>query len=1251
MRGLGLVALSSFFATTPAILAQDGNWTTKPPMPEAREGQAAAVIDGLLYVAGGAHNGVELGTFEAYDPVADTWSSKAAMPTPREHLGAGVVNGVFYALGGVATSGAVANVDAYDPTTNVWSTKAPMATLRTDFNVVAVGNILYAIGGYDGAATGDAQFKSVVEAYDATTDTWTTKSAMPGPRAAAAVGVVSGKIYLAAGFGLNFASAEATYCYDPATDSWTTLAAIPIPRTGNPLGGVVNGIFYVAGGAVGNTVLNTVEAFDPSTNSWSTVSSLPTSRIYLTGGVINNTFYAVGGSTSGAFASSNAVANNEAFTQGPVVPPPPGPPVITNPLDLHLLYINEAFDPGSNTWTAKAAMPTAREIFAMAQADGSIYVAGGEVYNNCTPIDTFEVYNSATDTWRSSDPDSTSYDPTLPPMPTHRWQMDAASLNGIIYVAGGSTGCPGTILDTFESYNPVTNTWRSSNPASAGYDPNFPHMPTPRWSAGVVALGTRIYVVGGATEPSDAPLDTLEAYDTATNTWLPLTHLNTPRAAPFVAALNGKIYAIGGRTGVGVNSVYINTVEEYDPNLDTWVNKTSPMPTTRAFSGGVAVLNGAIYVVGGLLNGGNVISTVEAYHPALDGSPNAWTTEPSMPTARANCHAAVVAGNNSLYSVGGASDGAATAGQPFVYQITATNHPTSYTASGLPAGLSFDNISGIVYGTPTSSVDAHVTFTATNGSGTGSKDIRIFVEAAPPADGPGIIVNSTCATGRTAQQFTFQVLTKNASPAARLTAGGLPPGFTLDPASNVISGIPATTGTFGVVLGLTDGPKTISSTVQLTFISDPVVPIITSSDSAILVPGQPMTPYTITADVDGSFSYIGSDGQVHTTSGTAGLPQGLMYDASSHTISGTYTGNGNDPASISGSQLENIQTFGHAPTKPKTLKIRPPLLGICQLVTDNTSGTGTRPLNFFGGHAITLDASPSAGGTVDGAYNNDGSFTATATTANCYNLVSWTENDVVQSTSATYTFTPTADRSLVANFAKISYAISTSGAGGTLTGAGSYDCGSSVTVTVTPDNCHTFVSWTENGVVQSSSSSYQFTASADRSLVANFDQISYGITANAGTGGTVSGGATYACGANVTLTATPDSGYDFTNWTEGGTVVAGAPATYQFNASSNRTLVANFIPVVSTPTISPSGGTFKKKVLITMSCATAGASIYYTTDGTDPTNMSSLYPTLTGKKKFKGIQITGKGPHTVKAKGINGGFKDSPIATANFTIN
>ena len=87
---------------------------------------------------------------------------------------------------------------------------------------------------------------------------------------------------------------------------------------------------------------------------------------------------------------------------------------------------------------------------------------------------------------------------------------------------------------------------------------------------------------------------------------------------------------------------------------------------------------------------------------------------------------------------------------------------------------------------------------------------------------------------------------------------------------------------------------------------------------------------------------------------------------------------------------------------------------------------------------------------------------------------------------------------------------------------------------------------------------------------------------------------------------------------------------------------------VDTPTISPASGTFKKRVTIRFSCTTAGATIYYTLDGSNPTTASAAY--FVGKRKSKGIRIVGVGSHTVKAKAAMNGYNDSAIATANLTL-
>src|SRR5882724_469631 len=61
----------------------------------------------------------------------------------------------------------------------------------------------------------------------------------------------------------------------------------------------------------------------------------------------------------------------------------------------------------------------------------------------------------------------------------------------------------------------------------------------------------------------------------------------------------------------------------------------------------------------------------------------------------------------------------ATAGQLFVYQVTATGTPASYTATPLPPGLSFDSVSGVLGGTPTNPGTTQIQLTASNSFGTG----------------------------------------------------------------------------------------------------------------------------------------------------------------------------------------------------------------------------------------------------------------------------------------------------------------------------------------------------------------------------------------------------------------------------------------------------------------------------------------------------------------------------------------------------
>lgn len=81
------------------------------------------------------------------------------------------------------------------------------------------------------------------------------------------------------------------------------------------------------------------------------------------------------------------------------------------------------------------------------------------------------------------------------------------------------------------------------------------------------------------------------------------------------------------------------------------------------------------------------------------------------------------------------------------------------------------------------------------------------------------------------------------------------------------------------------------------------------------------------------------------------------------------------------------------------------------------------------------------------------------------------------------------------------------------------------------------------------------------------------VTANPSNAGSVTGGGTYNQGQSCTVTATANTGYTFTNWTENGNVVS-SNASYTFNVEGNRSLVANFSlnSYTITATANPSDG-------------------------------------------------------------------------------
>jgi hypothetical protein len=148
---------------------------------------------------------------------------------------------------------------------------------------------------------------------------------------------------------------------------------------------------------------------------------------------------------------------------------------------------------------------------------------------------------------------------------------------------------------------------------------------------------------------------------------------------------------------------------------------------------------------------------------------------------------------------------------------------------------------------------------------------------------------------------------------------------------------------------------------------------------------------------------------------------------------------------------------------------------------------------------ITVSADPLAGGAVSGGgyYVGGASVTVVATPNADYEFSGWYEGVTEVSPDASYSFTASVSRSLVAHFTFVVAVsiIAEPSLGGTFTGDGPYAPGSSVTVTATANAGYSFTGWYgSGGVLLSSSSSYTFTVEVATSLVATFSTVIYSMT-------------------------------------------------------------------------------------------------------------------------------------------------------------
>ena len=138
---------------------------------------------------------------------------------------------------------------------------------------------------------------------------------------------------------------------------------------------------------------------------------------------------------------------------------------------------------------------------------------------------------------------------------------------------------------------------------------------------------------------------------------------------------------------------------------------------------------------------------------------------------------------------------------------SATGQTLSYTATGLPAGLSISSSTGLISGTPTTAGSSSVTATATDGTGAKGTATFTWTISATGTGNTVTVTNPGTQAGTVGTAASLQIHASDSATGQTLTytATGLPAGLSISSSTGLISGTPTTAGSSSVTATATDG--------------------------------------------------------------------------------------------------------------------------------------------------------------------------------------------------------------------------------------------------------------------------------------------------------------------------------------------------------------------------------------------------------------------------------------------------------------
>ncbi|MFM1635808.1 putative Ig domain-containing protein [Staphylococcus epidermidis] len=299
---------------------------------------------------------------------------------------------------------------------------------------------------------------------------------------------------------------------------------------------------------------------------------------------------------------------------------------------------------------------------------------------------------------------------------------------------------------------------------------------------------------------------------------------------------------------------------------------------------------------------------------------------------------------------------------------------------GLPDGVTFDEATNTISGTPSEVGSYDITVTTTDESG--NSETTTFTIDVEDTTKPTVedIADQTQEVNTEITPITIES-EDNSGQAVTNKVDGLPDGVTFDEATNTISGTPSEVGSYTVTVTTTDESGNATETTFTIDVEDTTKPTVEDIADQTQEVNTEITPIKIEA--------TDNSGQI-VTNKVDGLPDGVTFDESTNTISGTPSEVGSYDITVtttdeSGNSETTTFTINvEDTTKPtvediadQTQEVNTEIEPIKIETTDNSGQAVTNKVNGLP-DGVTFDESTN---TISGTPSEVGSYTVTVTTA------------------------------------------------------------------------------------------------------------------------------------------------------------------------------------------------------------------------------------------------------------------------------